>query len=170
MRLNVAPADELVDVVDDEGRTVGVVTRAEMRARRLPHRCTYVLVFNSRGELFIHLRTATKDVFPSHLDVTIGGVLAAGESFDAGAQREAHEELGIEIQPEPLFPFRYQDSSTLLLGRVYRVTHDGPFRLQPEEIVSGEFVALGEVGQRAASARFCPDGLAVLQEFRKTRS
>ena len=80
-------ADELVDVIDDAGATVGVVTRREMRERRLPHRCTYVLVFNSRGELFIHLRTPTKDVFPSHRDVCIGGVLAAGESFDEGARR-----------------------------------------------------------------------------------
>src|SRR5262245_19155861 len=31
-------ADELVDVVDELGQTVGVTTRADMRARRLPHR------------------------------------------------------------------------------------------------------------------------------------
>ena len=60
------PGDELVDVIDGQGRTVGTVTRREMRGRRLPHRCTYVLVFNRRGELFVHLRTPTKDVYPSH--------------------------------------------------------------------------------------------------------
>src|SRR5213080_4686005 len=65
------------------------VTRREMRVRRLPHRATYVLVFNRRGELFVHLRSPHKDVFPGHWDVAIGGVLAAGESFDEGARREA---------------------------------------------------------------------------------
>ena len=60
-------ADELVDVVDAEDRVVGRVTRAEMRARRLRHRATYLLVFNSRGELFVHLRTAT-----SFLDQSAG--------------------------------------------------------------------------------------------------
>src|SRR5262249_5673084 len=89
------PSEELVDVIDEFDRNVRVVTRAEMRACRLPHRCTYILVFNQRGELFIHLRTATKDVYPSYWDVTVGGVLAAGESYDAGASREAREELGI---------------------------------------------------------------------------
>ena len=84
MKLNpttnkLTPGDELVDVMDDAGRTIGTVTRREMRAQRLPHRATYLLVFNDRGELFIHLRTATKDVYPSHWAVTIGGVLAAGE-------------------------------------------------------------------------------------------
>ena len=87
------PGDELVDVIDDAGRTIGTVTRREMRARRLPHRCVYVLVFNRQGQLFIHLRTATKDVYPSHWDVAIGGVLAAGESFAEGAKRELREEL-----------------------------------------------------------------------------
>src|SRR5437773_4137333 len=110
------PADELVDVIDDAGRTIGVVTRARIRAERLPHRCTYVLVFNKRGELFIHLRTATKDVFPSYWDVCIGGVLTAGETFDEGARREIREELGIDAEARELFPFRYQDDATFAHG------------------------------------------------------
>src|SRR6516162_1816966 len=108
------PSTELVDVIDDAGRTVGVVTRREMRTRRLPHRCVYLLVFNRRGELFIHLRTATKDVFPSHWDLAVGGVLMAGESFDMGARRELLEELGVVAEPEPLFPFRYADERTIV--------------------------------------------------------
>ncbi len=160
------PADEWVDVIDDDGRTVGVVTRAEIRARRLPHRCTYILVFNSRGELFVHLRTTTKDVFPSYWDVTIGGVLAAGESFDQGARREAREELGIDVEPKMIFPFRYVDASVHVHGQVFRVDHDGPFCLQPQEIVRGEFVTLSAVAERVACALFCPDGLAVLNQYR----
>jgi isopentenyldiphosphate isomerase len=161
------PGQELVDIVDDTGRTVGTVTRCEMRTRRLPHRCVYVLVFNRRGELFIHLRTADKDVYPSHWDVTVGGVLAAGESFDAGVRREVHEELGIEAEPEVLFPFRYADAASTVQGMVYRLLHEGPFHLQPEEIVRGEFAPLGEVASRAARQPFCHDGLAVLAEYQR---
>lgn len=160
-----SPSDELVDVIDHEGRIIGVVTRGEMRDKRLLHRCTYVLVFNGRGELFIHLRTATKDVYPSHWDVCIGGVLAAGESFDAGANREVAEELGVNATPAPLFPVRYVDARTQVVGMVYRLDHAGPFRLQPEEIVRGEFVEINQVWRRAESERFCPDGLEVLREY-----
>jgi 8-oxo-dGTP pyrophosphatase MutT (NUDIX family) len=158
---------ELVDVIDDAGRTIATVPRREIRARRLPHGCTYILVFNGRGELFVHLRTATKDVYPSYWDVTVGGVLAAGESFDAGARREVAEELGIDATPEPLFPFRYEDAATVVHGMVYRLVRDGPFRLQPEEIVRGEFVPVEEALARAARQPFCPDGLAVLAEYRR---
>lgn len=159
------PGDELVDVIDDAGNTIGVVRRAEMRGRRLPHRCTYVLVFNSREELFIHLRTPTKDVYPSHWDTCIGGVLAAGETFDQGVVREIREELGIEAEPRPLFPFRYADERTIVQGMVYRLDHNGPFRLQPEEIVRGEFVAVEDALKRAKKEPFCPDGLEVVRKY-----
>jgi isopentenyldiphosphate isomerase len=163
------PGDDLVDVVDDGGRVVGRATRREMRARRLPHRSTYILVFNRRGELFIHLRTATKDVYPSHWDVCVGGVVAAGESFDDGAARELREELGVDAPLERLFSMRHEDASTIVHGVAYRATHDGPFRLQEEEIVHGEFVRVEEVVERAARERFCPDGLRVLLRHRDER-
>ena len=164
------PATELVDVVDEAGRTVGVVTRRQMRAGRLPHRCVYVLVFNGRGELFIHLRTAAKDVYPSHWDVCVGGVLAAGESFDAGAVREVREELGVAVQPVLLFPVRHADPATIAHGMVYRAMHDGPFRLQPEEVVRGEFLTLDRVKERIAGEPFCPDGLAAFAEYTRRRA
>jgi isopentenyldiphosphate isomerase len=136
-----------------------------MRQCRLPHRSTAILVFDHVGRLFIHLRTPTKDLFPSHWDTGVGGVLAAGESYADGARRETREELGIEAEPQELFPFRYQDSETVVQARVFRLVHGGPFTLQPEEIVRGEFVAVAEVLERARHTPFCPDGLAVLAAY-----
>ena len=121
---------------------------------RLPHRCTYVLVFNARGELFIHLRTATKDVYPSHWDVAIGGVLSTGESFTQGTRREIKEELGIDADAEELFPVRYADASTAVRAMAYRLRHDGPFQLQVEEIVRGEFVPVPMVLERLKQEPF----------------
>ena len=160
-------SDELVDVTDDAGTVIGVATRREMRARNLPHRCTYVLVFNRRGDLFVHQRTANKDVNPSFWDVAAGGVLAAGESFDESARRELFEELGVTTEPEPLFPFRYADERTSVHAMVYRVTHDGPFRFQPEEVAGGAFVPVAELERWFAERTFCPDGVEVWREFKR---
>jgi len=159
-------ADELVDVVDAEDRVVGRVTRAEIRARRLRHRATYLLVFNSRGELFVHLRTATKDVCPSHWDVAVGGVVGAGESYDEGARRELAEEVGIAgVEPQALFDFTYDDQANQVNGRVYRVTWDGPLALQAEEIVRGEWLAPAVVRERMREQPFCPDGVVVFERY-----
>jgi len=160
-------SEERVDWIDDAGRTLGVVTRREMRAKRLPHRCVYILVFDRQGRLFVHLRTATKDVYPSHWDVAAGGVLAAGETFDEGAARELQEELGVTTSLEPLFPFRYSDERTIVQAMVYRTLHEGPFRLQPEEVVRGEFRTLQEIDAAVRVQPFCPDGLLVLAQYRQ---
>jgi len=119
----------------------------------------------STRQLFIHLRTATKDVFPSHWDVCIGGVLAASETFDQGVRREIQEELGVDAVAESLFPINYADEATIVHGMVYRLVHDGPFRLQVEEIVRGEFASVADVLERISRDPFCPDGVKVLQQY-----
>ena len=164
------PADDLVDVIDNAGNTVAVVTRRDMREQRLPHRCTYVLVFNSRGELFIHLRTATKDVNPSQWDVCVGGVVNAGETFAQSVKREVREEIGIAADLEELFPFRYQDERTIVQAMVYRLVHDGPFTLQAEEIVRGEFARISDVLERMKREPFCADGIEVLRAYRERQA
>ena len=73
----------------------------------------------------------------------------------------------MDLDLERLFPLRYADAATVVHGMVYRAVHDGPFHLQPEEVVRGEFLPLDAVGARAAEAPVCPDGLAALAEYRR---
>ena len=61
-------AEEIVAIVDKNNTVVGAALRKEMRAKALPHRATYVLVFNSCGHLYVQKRTLTKDVFPGYHD------------------------------------------------------------------------------------------------------
>lgn len=158
--------DEWVDLVDDDDRVVARVTRAEMRQRNLLHRAVYVLVRNARGEIFVHRRTTTKDVYSGYYDVTVGGVVAAGEDYDAAAARELAEELGVmNVSLARLGPMRYADERTRIHGMVYAARHDGPFVLQAEEIASGGFVAPAEAERVAREERCCPDGAAVLRDY-----
>jgi isopentenyldiphosphate isomerase len=159
-------ADELIDVVDEEDRVVAQARRCEVRRRNLRHRCVYILVFNSAGQLFVHQRTAGKDIFPEYWDVTVGGVLGAGEGYDAGARRELREELGIQgVSLRRLFPMRYEDRDNTVHGLVYSCTSDGPLRLQASEIAVGEWMDLDVVLERTARDRFCPDGLEALRLY-----
>jgi 8-oxo-dGTP pyrophosphatase MutT (NUDIX family) len=157
---------EVVTIVDDHNQVVGALPRSEMRARRLPHRSTYILVFNRRGELFVQKRTLTKDVFPGYFDPVAGGVVLAGETYEAGALRELEEELGIrDIPLRTHFDFYLADESVRVWGRVFSCLHDGPMRLQAEEIESGEFLAPDEVLDRARRGSYTPDGLYVLRRY-----
>jgi ADP-ribose pyrophosphatase YjhB (NUDIX family) len=111
------------------------------------------------------LRTPIKDVYPSYWDICVGGVLSAGETYDQGVRREIQEEIGVDIAALKLFPFAFSDERTIVQGMVYKAVHDGPFRLQPEEIVRGEFLPVKEVLRRSEVEPFCPDGVEVLKRF-----
>jgi len=159
-------ADELVDVVDENDRVLSQATRREVRRGNLRHRAVYILVFNSRGQLFVHRRTLTKDIFPGYWDVAVGGVLGAGEDYDSGAARELHEELGVvSASLRRLFSMRYEGASHQVCGMVYSCTCDGDFTLQASEIVSGEWMDLDVLLEHTQRAPFCPDSLEVLRLY-----
>jgi isopentenyldiphosphate isomerase len=158
--------DELVDVVDESDRVIGQAARHDVRRSNLRHRSVYVLVFNSTGQLFVHRRTPSKDVFPGHWDVTVGGVLNAGEGYDEGARRELREELGVPgLTLRRLFPLRYDDAHNRVAGVVYSCTNDGPFQLQASEIAEGRWMDLDVVLDRTQHDPFCPDSLEALRLY-----
>ncbi len=160
------PSQERVAVVDPSNRFACAAPRWRMRRDNLIHRACYILVFNSRGELFVHQRTDTKDVYPGFFDLAAGGVVLAGESYDAAAQRELAEELGITGQPlAELFDFFWEDAHCRVWGRVYRCVHDGPMTLQPEEIVSGRFMPPDAVERELPLDRITPDSLEAFRIF-----
>jgi 8-oxo-dGTP pyrophosphatase MutT (NUDIX family) len=156
-------ADEMVTIVDEHNQVVGSATRREMRARKLSHRSTYILVFNALGEIFVQKRTATKDVFAGYYDVVAGGVVLAAESYEDGAKRELEEELGIRGIPlRTLFDFYFVDQDVRVWGRAFSCIYNGEMTLQEEEIESGEFMPLRAVLARAKTERYTPDGMYVL--------
>src|SRR5262245_33522173 len=95
-------SDELVEVVDEDGHVLRLVTRAEMRAGNLRHRSVGVVVVTAAGELVAHRRAGWKDVWPGRWDVCFGGVAAVGETWAEAAARELAEEAGVTVAPADL--------------------------------------------------------------------
>lgn len=160
MTLN--PAEELVEIVDRDNRPIGALTRRLMREQGLIHRAAYILVFNTAGELFLQKRTLTKDIYPGYWDMAAGGVVLAGESYEAAARRELQEELGIDARLRHLCDQYYEEPGNRVWGRIYTCTHNGPFTLQAEEIDAGRFVAPQFIQALNEVEPVTPDGLALL--------
>jgi 8-oxo-dGTP pyrophosphatase MutT (NUDIX family) len=161
------PAEEMVQVVDENNRETGAVPRRVMREKCLIHRATYVLVFNSNGELFVQKRTPTKDVYPGFYDIAAGGVVLAGESYRESAERELEEELGISgMELTHHFDLFYEDRGrNRVWGSVWSCVYDGEMVLQREEVESGFFAAPDKVLAMAEKEDFTPDGIQVLRKF-----
>jgi 8-oxo-dGTP pyrophosphatase MutT (NUDIX family) len=161
------PADEVVEVVDDDDRVIDVVARAVIRARNLLHRCTYIVVLDPSGRVYVHRRSDAKDVYPGYLDVIAGGVNDVGESYEACATRELREELGITAHPTFRFIHRYDGPDERCFGGVFDVVWDGPIVWQPTEVVWGSFVAIDDLDAMIARERFCLDSLEVFDRWRR---
>jgi len=159
-------AEEIVTIVDEHNKVVGAVPRREMRAKNLSHRSTYILVFNTQGELYVQKRTMSKDVFPGYYDPATGGVVLAGESYEQGAVRELAEEMGIRNVPLTwLFDFYFTDERTRVWGGAFSFVYEGKVSLQAEEVESVALMTTDEILRRAATEPFTPDGLYVVRRY-----
>jgi 8-oxo-dGTP pyrophosphatase MutT (NUDIX family) len=156
------PGDELVDVVDADDQVVATVPRRQMRAERLRHRVVFVGVTNDAGELLVHRRSDAKDLWPGRWDIAAGGVVTAGEDYATAARRELMEELGIDADPVFLRAGAYADADVDLVGRCYRVVHDGPVSFVDGEVVEARWVDRAGFDRLVASAPFVPDSLALV--------
>ncbi|MBI5223839.1 NUDIX domain-containing protein [Candidatus Micrarchaeota archaeon] len=158
---------DLVDLIDESDRTVGTVTRKEMRAGNLLHRTSFILVFNSALELFVTKRSSYKDYAPGRLEIAQGGVAAKGESYFQNAQRELSEELGIKPKLRFLFDLKYLGSQTNYLAKVYICKWDGTMLLQETEIESGTFVSLVDLKPliKTQPDRFTPDTPLIFKSY-----
>ena len=158
-------SQEIVTVVDGENRPVAELPRHRVRSENLPHRATFIFVFDRRGRVLVQRRTAIKDIYPSHYDLAAGGVVAAGESYEACAEREAEEELGIRgTALEPKLDVYYEDERNRCFGRVFTCVHEGPFTLQTEEVESVAFHTVEEV-TAGVIAPVTPDSLLALHRL-----
>lgn len=132
-------SEEIFDVVNERDEVTGQAPRSEVHRHGLKHRAVHVLVFNSRGELFLQKRSMTKDREPGVWDSSSSGHVNAGEDYDATALRELREELGWTAPrpPKRLFKLEASAETDQEFGWVYRCDGDGPFLLHPEEIECG---------------------------------
>ena len=135
--------EEIFDIVNEQDEVIGRNTRPEVHRLGLRHRAVHVLVFNSRGKIFLQKRSMKKDCFPGAWDSSAAGHLDCGEDYDGCAVRELREELG--IAPSKPLQRLFKLSATRETGMehvwVYRCEAEGPFTLHPEEIDRGEWFA-----------------------------
>lgn len=97
---------------------------------------------------------------PGRWDSSVGGHLGVGEDHEEAALREAAEEIGIALLPDDLvFVHRYlwrTDVETELVA-TYRVTHEGPFVIDPGELDAVRFFGPEELAGARGSGLLTPN-------------
>jgi 8-oxo-dGTP pyrophosphatase MutT (NUDIX family) len=118
-----------------------------------------VAVLTSSDELVVHRRADWKDVYPGYWDVCFGGVLGAGETWDAAAHRELLEEAGVDVPLELLGIESWEAPDARLNGRIYLGRSDGPFTCPDGEVVEVATVPLPALPEWLAARDVCPDSV-----------
>ncbi len=97
-----AEYDEFLDLVDEKDRVIGRERRSVVYAQGLSNfRVVNAFIKNSKGKLWIPRRTATKKIFPLCLDVSVGGHVESGESYEQAFKRETEEEINLNLDNLP---------------------------------------------------------------------
>ncbi len=100
--MNLNNQHEMLDLVNDEDTIIGSMERNEVYAKGLNNfRVINCFIKNSEGKLFIPRRQKHKRLFPLGLDVSVGGHVTSGETYDEAFKKEASEELNININDYP---------------------------------------------------------------------
>ncbi|HDJ1439582.1 Uncharacterized Nudix hydrolase yfcD [Serratia rubidaea] len=156
-----AAVTEWVDIVNEQNEVIAQSSRQQMRAERLRHRATYIVVHDGMGKILVQRRTDTKDIYPGRLDATAGGVVQSGENVLDSARREAEEELGIAGVPFAEHgQFYFEEEQCRVWGALFSCVSHGPFALQEEEVVEVTWLTPEEITARCDD--FTPDSLKAL--------
>lgn len=151
-------AEELFDVCDADDQVIGQERRSVVHREGLLHRAVHIWVFRPAGSLVVHLRSTTKDEYPSCYTSSASGHLGVGESYESAAHRELLEELGISgdlvyVTKLPAGPETAREHTVL-----YMLETDQSLTPDPNEIAALEEFTWDELATRVREApeRFTP--------------
>ncbi|MEM1221745.1 MAG: NUDIX domain-containing protein [Verrucomicrobiota bacterium] len=138
---------EPFDVVDENDRVVGVQERSVVHKKGLLHRAIHVFVFNEAGHIYLQRRSMNKDTAPGKWVSSCSGHVDSGEDYDTAALRELGEEIGLH-QPGS-FERVFKETPCPATGNefvwVYRCSSEGPFILNPLEVIEGKWVGMQDL-------------------------
>jgi isopentenyl-diphosphate Delta-isomerase len=152
---------EYIAVVDENDSVVGKAIYSEILEKKLLHRSANVMVFNSKGEIFVHKRAINLALYPGLYDIKFGGMVDYGESYESAAIRELKEESGIVAKLTFLFAMKTRVGRYNTNREVFSCTYDGKLHLQKEEVESGSFMRLED----AASLNLSPSAREIYKKY-----
>lgn len=160
-------ANEIVQIVDEENKPVGSAQRWIMRKDKLLHRSSYVCIYNSKKQIYVQMRTSTKDYLPSYYGLCSGGIVQLDEPDLVNAEREVTEEMGIQNPKLTYIKTNlYKDDNVKVWQNIYTLKYDGEVKCQKSEVDYVEMWDIDKVfDKEKAGEKIAPDSLAAFKSI-----
>lgn len=145
------PRRDLVILVDESDREVGLGDKLMVHEKGLLHRAVSVFLFNSKGEILLQRRALSKYHSPGLLSNSCCTHPLAGESTEGAAARRLKEELGIgqvllDCAGDAIYRLELRDGMIEHeLDHLYTGFYDGVFMLDSDEVSEVSWRDLNEV-------------------------
>ena len=141
---------EFVVLVDQDDQKLGLMEKQQAHVAGLLHRAFSVFVFNSKGELMIQQRAASKYHSPTLWTNTCCSHPRDNETYEQAAHRRLEEEMGFDCELEYKFNFIYKahlenDLIEHELDHVFIGTFDNEPKLNPDEVMAYRWVELDDL-------------------------
>lgn len=146
---------ERIDVLDATGRPTGLTSDiTSIQTEGLIFPGVHLALYTPSGKVILEQRSSTIVFNPGLWDLTMGGIVAAGESPDETVVRELKEELGIHVKkPRKLFVWEYHHylphygfhNHCFVHTYLAKVPDDVDFKLQTKEVADAGIFALKDV-------------------------
>lgn len=141
--------DELLDIVDENDHIIGQEYRSLIyQHNRSNFRAINGFIINDNHQLWIPRRAPTKKLFPLCLDASVGGHVAAGETYQQAFERELYEELFMKAQEycyelsRILTPHEHGISAFM---HVYSIKTNETPRYNSDDIISAQWYDIAEL-------------------------
>lgn len=144
------PNTEYVILVDEHDNPTGLMEKMAAHDGPHLHRAFSVFLFNSKGEMLLQQRAASKYHSPLLWTNTCCSHPRQGESVMEAATRRLQEEMGMQCELEEKFTFIYQalvgngltehEFDHVLIG-----TSDDMPEINHEEVESYKYMTIGEI-------------------------
>ncbi|MGD0476726.1 MAG: NUDIX domain-containing protein [Nitrososphaerales archaeon] len=169
------PADEEVDLVDEEDTVVGAATLRNCLEKGLLHRAVAVLVLRTNGKVLLQQRSKRDLWHPGLWTLSCTGHVKSGEKYRDAAKRELDEELGLR-SPLRAFtklllpPFTSRGLTEWEWVSLFVSKTDRTATTDPIELESVEDVSVPRLRRILPGPRLTPDAKVVLRVFLKSGS
>lgn len=142
---------EWLDKVNEQDEVVGRISRADPALCWREVRVVNAFLRNAAGQLWIPRRSPSKSLYPSALDVSVGGAVQSGESYLQAFRREAAEELNLDIDQldwQLIATFSPYQTGLSSFIHAYEIRSDLAPRFNPADFTGGEWLAPAKLLQR----------------------
>jgi isopentenyl-diphosphate Delta-isomerase len=142
--------EEFVVLVDREDRELGLMEKQQAHVAGLLHRAFSVFIFNSKGELMLQQRAASKYHSPTLWTNTCCSHPRVNESYLDAAKRRLVEEMGFDCDLHYKFDFIYKANldnglTEHELDHVFIGKFDGEPNLNPDEVMAYRWVEMEDL-------------------------